>query len=467
CDSARRWRGGRRCRRPIDSRRQSTCLERCGRGIPGGRTGSPGPHRPGGFCLGPRLARLGLGRCLDHRRAAPASATLEAAMSLCIAGARGLISLAAALMLCAGAGAAEPWDPGRIESLAGWRWAAPLAFDLPGGRMLVRRFRAPVAPVDAARRLAHAGRARFGQLQFSGAGLLLSGVQDGRHWLAQLQPAEAGSGETTGLLSSLEPGRRIDAGFDPVALVPPDARPVLRASSRMGRAAGLLASYLCPGPYRRVDAAVRDALQGRPGGKPGALPPDRCRFRSGGTRATRRTPRAARFQPHGPRGLTPGQLPVPGPISTCRRGCPGRPAGPALAAGCNAGYCSGGGRPRPGTIGSRRMGAARRRAPDGSSASPGRCRRPDVLASSQGVFMTLPSLRIPRSAILGALALGTGLLAAGALALHVRERERQIEARARLDMVERIVAARDLAAGTRLAPDDLAVRSFPARWVGS
>lgn len=81
--------------------------------------------------------------------------------------------------------------------------------------------------------------------------------------------------------------------------------------------------------------------------------------------------------------------------------------------------------------------------------------------------MTLPSLRIPRSAILGALALGTGLLAAGALALHVRERERQIEARARLDMVERIVAARDLAAGTRLAPDDLAVRSFPARWVGS
>lgn len=184
-------------------------------------------------------------------------------MSLCIAGARGLISLAAALMLCAGAGAAEPWDPGRIESLAGWRWAAPLAFDLPGGRMLVRRFRAPVAPVDAARRLAHAGRARFGQLQFSGAGLLLSGVQDGRHWLAQLQPAEAGSGETTGLLSSLEPGRRIDAGFDPVAFVPPDARPVLRASSRMGRAAGLLASYLCPGPYRRVDAAVRDALQGR------------------------------------------------------------------------------------------------------------------------------------------------------------------------------------------------------------
>ena len=34
--------------------------------------------------------------------------------------------------------------------------------------------------------------------------------------------------------------------------------------------------------------------------------------------------------------------------------------------------------------------------------------------------------------------------------MHMRERERQIEDRTRLDMVERIVAARDLAAGTRL-----------------
>ena len=81
--------------------------------------------------------------------------------------------------------------------------------------------------------------------------------------------------------------------------------------------------------------------------------------------------------------------------------------------------------------------------------------------------MKFPVPRMPRSLILGAFALGAGLLAAGMLALHVRERERQIEARAQLDMVERIVAARDLAAGTRLMPDDLAVRSFPARWVGS
>ena len=80
--------------------------------------------------------------------------------------------------------------------------------------------------------------------------------------------------------------------------------------------------------------------------------------------------------------------------------------------------------------------------------------------------MIFPFPHIPRSVILATLALGTGLLAAGALALHMRERERQIEDRTRLDMVERIVAARDLAAGTRLTPDDLAVRGFPARWVG-
>ena len=80
--------------------------------------------------------------------------------------------------------------------------------------------------------------------------------------------------------------------------------------------------------------------------------------------------------------------------------------------------------------------------------------------------MIFPFPHIPRSVILATLALGTGLLAAGALALHMRERERQIEDRTRLDMVERVVAARDLAAGTRLTPDDLAVRGFPARWVG-
>ena len=72
-----------------------------------------------------------------------------------------------------------------------------------------------------------------------------------------------------------------------------------------------------------------------------------------------------------------------------------------------------------------------------------------------------------RTAILAGLAALTGALAAGALALHLQARERELAAQAHVPMVERIVAARDLPAGTRLVPDLLAVRSFPAQWVGS
>lgn len=80
--------------------------------------------------------------------------------------------------------------------------------------------------------------------------------------------------------------------------------------------------------------------------------------------------------------------------------------------------------------------------------------------------MTLSLIQFPRSAILAALALGIGVLAAVFLALHVRERVQQAEDQARLPMVERIVASRDLPAGTRLLSDHLALRSFPAQWVG-
>ncbi|MGB6008083.1 Flp pilus assembly protein CpaB [Castellaniella sp.] len=81
--------------------------------------------------------------------------------------------------------------------------------------------------------------------------------------------------------------------------------------------------------------------------------------------------------------------------------------------------------------------------------------------------MTLPFLRIPRAAILASLALGIGAMAAAFLSLHVRERIQQVEDQARLTMVERIVAARDLPAGTRLLSEHLALREFPAQWVGS
>lgn len=182
-----------------------------------------------------------------------------------MSGARSPVMLAAALMLCAGSACAGSalWDPARSQALTGWRWAAPLAFDLPGARLHMRRFRAPMAPADAARRLARVGESRFDRLQFSGAVLSLSGVHEGRHWMAQLRPDDDGGLGTIGLLSSLVPGDRRESAFDPEALVPPGARLVLRASSRLADGAGLLASYLCPGAYPRVVAAVWRALRDR------------------------------------------------------------------------------------------------------------------------------------------------------------------------------------------------------------
>lgn len=180
-------------------------------------------------------------------------------------GARSPAMLVAVLMLCAGSACAGSalWDPARSEALTGWRWAAPLAFDLPGARLHMQRFRAPMAPADAARRLARAGESRFDRLQFSGAVLSLTGVHEGRHWMAQLRPADDGGPGTIGVLSSLGPDDRRAVGFDPEALVPPGARLVLRASSRLADGTGLLASYLCPGAYPRVVAAVRRALRDR------------------------------------------------------------------------------------------------------------------------------------------------------------------------------------------------------------
>uniref|UniRef100_UPI00334094C7 Flp pilus assembly protein CpaB n=1 Tax=Castellaniella defragrans TaxID=75697 RepID=UPI00334094C7 len=75
--------------------------------------------------------------------------------------------------------------------------------------------------------------------------------------------------------------------------------------------------------------------------------------------------------------------------------------------------------------------------------------------------------RIPRSVVLGVLALMAGLLAAWALDAHVSERVARIEARARVPMAERIVAAHDLPAGTRLRPEHLALRRMPIEWASS
>jgi hypothetical protein len=169
----------------------------------------------------------------------------------------------AVLLLCAGPAAAlaAPWDPARAGLPPGWTWAPPQSVKLPGARLQIRHFQVSLDPVDAARWLTRVGASRFDRLQFSGPVLSLSGMYEGRHWLAQLRQAEGGG--TIGLLSSLSPERLPVAGFDPAEIAPSGARPVLRAASRLADGSALLATYLCPGPYPRVAAAVRRALQAR------------------------------------------------------------------------------------------------------------------------------------------------------------------------------------------------------------
>jgi len=74
--------------------------------------------------------------------------------------------------------------------------------------------------------------------------------------------------------------------------------------------------------------------------------------------------------------------------------------------------------------------------------------------------MRLPSLN--RSAILLAVAILAGLLAAWTARRYLQDRARQLEADARVPMVERVVAADNLPLGTKLAAEHFAVRRLPA-----
>ena len=60
-----------------------------------------------------------------------------------------------------------------------------------------------------------------------------------------------------------------------------------------------------------------------------------------------------------------------------------------------------------------------------------------------------------------------GVLAAWSAQRHIQNKVTQLEARARVPEVERVVVARDVAAGTRIQPSDLALRRFPAALVSS
>jgi hypothetical protein len=72
-----------------------------------------------------------------------------------------------------------------------------------------------------------------------------------------------------------------------------------------------------------------------------------------------------------------------------------------------------------------------------------------------------------RSAAMLLLAVAAGVCAALAARQYLQDRVHLIEARAKVPMVQRIVAAHDLPAGTRLEPAHLVIRSFPAALASS
>lgn len=72
-----------------------------------------------------------------------------------------------------------------------------------------------------------------------------------------------------------------------------------------------------------------------------------------------------------------------------------------------------------------------------------------------------------RAWLIAAIAVAAGLLAAWSARQHLIERAEQIEARSRVPMVQRLVAAYDLAAGTRLQADHVAIRDLPAAYAAS
>jgi hypothetical protein len=170
----------------------------------------------------------------------------------------GILVMALGLPAAGAVAAPEPWSPGPALQGADWSWSAPQDFDLPGARLRLLRFAARFSPDEAARRLAlHAPR-HFDRLQLSGPVLQLSGMQQGRHWLAQLGP---GHGGTQGMVSSLSPQTStVGSSFLAASFVPSGSRRVLRVSGRAARP-DVLESYDCSAPLSRVAEHVDGALR--------------------------------------------------------------------------------------------------------------------------------------------------------------------------------------------------------------
>lgn len=75
---------------------------------------------------------------------------------------------------------------------------------------------------------------------------------------------------------------------------------------------------------------------------------------------------------------------------------------------------------------------------------------------------SVSSIRLNRSVVVLGLACAAGLAAAWSARQYILNHVERLEADSRMPVVTRVVAAHDLPAGTRLAPEHLASRQFPA-----
>ncbi|MFT0531882.1 hypothetical protein ACMHYJ_03475 [Castellaniella hirudinis] len=163
--------------------------------------------------------------------------------------------------LASGAALAAPvpadWDPSRDTALADWRWSAAQQFHWPRAQLMVRQFRAPLPPAQAAARLSRAAGSRLTRLQFSAGAWFLSGTDRRRHWLVQLRAQGRGTiGQVSRLAPALRPWR-----FDPARLAPGGARRVFQLADGASADAVSWASFDCPGTLRQVRASVHRALR--------------------------------------------------------------------------------------------------------------------------------------------------------------------------------------------------------------
>lgn len=148
------------------------------------------------------------------------------------------------------------WDPASQDGLSDWRWADVQRFHLPQARLVMREFKAPLPPAEAARRLSTAAGTRLSRLQFMGTELQLSGMDRQDHWLVQLRADRQGS---AGLASVLSPLAARPMHFDPHRLAPAGARRVLQLSGASGRSASF-SSFDCPGALAQIRASLRRTL---------------------------------------------------------------------------------------------------------------------------------------------------------------------------------------------------------------